>query len=80
MYISNLSVHDLKLKTLLRHLREWAELVYASELLQIEHLTLQEADEGGVSLLGLEAFVEEERVLTRPPGLSVGDTPTENSQ
>lgn len=37
------------------------------------------ADEGGVGLLGLEAAVEEERVLTRPPGLSVRDTPSSNT-
>jgi hypothetical protein len=37
------------------------------------------ADEGGVGLLGLEAAVEEERVLTGPPGLSVRDTPSSNT-
>lgn len=37
------------------------------------------ADEGGVGLLRLEAAVEEERVLTRPPGLSVRDTPSSNT-
>lgn len=38
-------------------------------------LTLQEVDEGSVRLLGLEASVEKERVLTGPPGLGIRDTP-----
>lgn len=34
---------------------------------------LEHVDNASVSLLGLEAAVEEERVLTGPPGLGVGD-------
>ena len=40
---------------------------------------LEGADEGGVSRLGLEAAVEEERVLTGPPGLGVRHTPSSDT-
>ena len=40
---------------------------------------LEGADERGVRLLRPEAAVEKERVLTRPPGLSVRDTPSSNT-
>jgi hypothetical protein len=43
-----------------------------------QHL-LQRSNKRSVRRLRLEATVEEERVLTRPPGLSVRDTPSSNT-
>ena len=40
---------------------------------------LKGADKRGVGLLRLEAAVEEERVLTGPPGLGVRNTPSSNT-
>jgi len=51
----------------------------AQLLALLSRYLLKGADERSVGLLRLEAAVEEERVLTRPPGLSVRDTPSSDT-
>lgn len=47
--------------------------------LPLSKYLLEGADKGGVGLLGLEAAVEEERVLTGPPGLGVRNAPNSDT-